>query len=200
MESYLPFPLFGFFITVALLLLIMWLVRKFGTNRVIGIALIAIFVLTVRTTSLQADNEDCDIQPDEPCERSNSQFGLLESPIFWTLMSIFYPDTVDSYVNAATRKKSYSNEILAGLDESARRQIWNEMIGCWTKTRDAVPSSTARWDPDMYLRCRDELAADYGLTRDDLAWIEDRGNLGDFSSLPPSESNSADSASLEVPN
>ena len=89
MESYLPFPLFGFFITVALLLLIMWLVRKFGTNRVIGIALIAIFVLTVRTTSLQADNEDCDIQPDEPCERSNSQFGLLESPIFWVLMSIF---------------------------------------------------------------------------------------------------------------
>ena len=196
-----PQWLLGFFLSVCVFLGIWWFVRKFRNKGMIavfvGITIVAILVLIVRTISVHVDYEECDIQTDEPCEHSNLQLESSGPLMVWALLRIFSPDTLDSYVDEATREKSYSYEVLAGLDESVQRQIFEKIMGCRTTAIDAVPSSPRLWDPDMYLQCRDEVAADYGLTRDDLTLIEDGAYRRDFSSVPSSVPNSADSASLE---
>ena len=147
--------------------------------------LVAVFIAAIVVSLINA------VAPDQPgcandggarCDGGNSQYGLISSPVFWILFALLNPDGYDGFIHEVTREKTLSTETLASLDLATKIQIFDGIKHC--REVGANADDTGRFDKAAFNNCRDELAAPYGLVRDDLNWISDEAHRGRLTNPP----------------
>jgi len=116
------------------------------------------------------------------CDGGNSQYGLLSSPVFWVLFALLNPEGYDEFIHEVTREQTLSTETLESLDLATKIQIFDEIKLC--RKIGANGDETGRFDKAAFNNCRDNLAARYGLVRDDLNWIADEAHRGRLTNPP----------------